>query len=108
MAGSRTLPPLSTLCWNSAYCSFSSRSMRPRRLAAVVSCRAKKLAATAATLTAEIASTSRSRIPRGTHLRIGAHQPVTGRANGLDGCLPVGLGELVAQVSDVDVEDIGS
>ena len=58
--------------------------MRLRRFAAVVSWRAKKLAATVATLTEEIAITSRSRMPRGTNLRIGAHQPVAGRANGLD------------------------
>src|SRR4051794_3972189 len=82
--------------------------MRLRRLAAVVSWRAKKLAATAAPLTAEIARTSRSRIPRGTHLRIGAHEPVTGRANSLDRRRALPVGELPAEIPDVDVEDVGS
>src|SRR4051794_12079341 len=80
--------------------------MRLRRLAEVVSCSAKKLAPTAATLTAEIASTSRSRIPRGTHLCIGADQPVAGGANGLDRGLAVGFGELAPEIADVDVEHV--
>src|SRR5262249_1985548 len=104
--GSWSLWWVRTRCWNSAYCSFSSRSIRLRRLAAVVACSAKKMAATAATLTAEIATTSLSAIPRGRYLCIRAHQPVAGRAHGFDRGIAVGLGELAAQVADVDVEDV--
>src|SRR5690242_2257446 len=105
-AGSMTPPPASTLCWNSAYCSFSSRSIRLRRFAAVVAWSARKLAVTAAMLAAEIARTSRSRMPRGRYLRISAHQPIAGRAHGFDRDITVGLGELAAQVADVHVEDV--
>src|SRR5436190_22678700 len=59
-------------------------------------------------LTAEIASTSRKRIPRGMYLRIGAHQPVARRAHRLDRRTAVGLGQFATEVADIDVQHVGS
>src|SRR5689334_19886223 len=57
-------------------------------------------------LTAEIARTSLSRMPRGRYLCIGAHQPVASRAHGFDRGVAIDLGELPAQIADIDVEDV--